>query len=87
MKFQYKTEGTCSKLIDIEINPATGLIEDVRFNGGCNGNLQGIGRLVKGLSPDEVIGKLKGVRCGNRPTSCPDQLACALASIGEMNAD
>lgn len=83
MKYQYQTQGTCSKLIDIEIDPATGLIADVRFTGGCNGNLQGIGLLVKGMKPSEVIDRLKGVRCGNRPTSCPDQLACALVSIKE----
>ena len=55
MHYQYNTSGTCSRLIDIEINPESGVIEDVRFTGGCHGNLQGIGALVKGLKPEQVI--------------------------------
>ena len=81
MHYQYNTRGTCSRLIDIEINPASGVIEDVRFTGGCHGNLQGIGALVKGLKPEQVIERLKGIKCGNKATSCPDQLACALSQI------
>ena len=81
MHYQYNTSGTCSRLIDIEINPESGGIEDVRFTGGCHGNLQGIGALVKGLKPEQVIERLKGIKCGNKATSCPDQLACALSQI------
>ena len=81
MHYQYNTSGTCSRLIDIEINPESGVIEDVRFTGGCHGNLQGIGALVKGLKPEQVIERLKGIKCGNKATSCPDQLACALSKI------
>ena len=81
MQYQYNTSGTCSRLIDIEINPESGVIEDVRFTGGCHGNLQGIGALVKGLKPEQVIERLKGIKCGNKATSCPDQLACALSQI------
>ncbi len=81
MHYQYNTSGTCSRLIDIEINPESGVIEDVRFTGGCHGNLQGIGALVKGLKPEQVIERLKGIKCGNKATSCPDQLACALSQI------
>ena len=81
MHYQYNTSGTCSRLIDIEINPERGVIEDVRFTGGCHGNLQGIGALVKGLKPEQVIERLKGIKCGNKATSCPDQLACALSQI------
>lgn len=81
MHYQYKTTGTCSRLIDIDIDPSTGIIEDVKFTGGCHGNLQGIGALVRGLTIDEVIDRLKGIKCGNKATSCPDQLACALSEI------
>ena len=76
---KYKTQGVCSSLIDIEMNG--NLIESVKFTGGCNGNLQGISALVKGMSAEEAIGRLKGIRCGFKNTSCPDQLAKALESI------
>lgn len=79
MKYQYTTEGTCSRLIDIEVED--GIIKDVRFMNGCHGNLQGIGRLVAGMKIDDVIARLEGIRCGHRPTSCPDQLARALREI------
>ena len=74
----YKTKGTCSTLIDIEMEPDQHTIKSVAFTGGCNGNLQGIGRLVEGMPVDEVISRLRGIRCGMKPTSCPDQLAKAL---------
>lgn len=77
MRFQ--TQGTCSTAIDIEVKD--GIIESVRFTGGCNGNLQGISSLVKGMTTEEAIGKLKGIRCGFKQTSCPDQLAKALESM------
>ena len=73
----YTTHGTCSRLINIDINDS-GAIADVSFVGGCNGNLQGIGALVRGQRPEDVIARLKGIRCGAKPTSCPDQLALAL---------
>lgn len=76
---KYQTKGTCSTAIDIELKD--GLIDSVIFTGGCNGNLQGIGALVKGMTPQEAIGRLKGIRCGVKPTSCPDQLAQALESM------
>ena len=76
---KYKTQGVCSSLIDIEMNGNT--IESVKFTGGCNGNLQGISALVKGMTADEAISRLKGIRCGFKNTSCPDQLARALESI------
>lgn len=77
----YKTKGTCSTSIDVELKD--GVIDSVKFTGGCNGNLQGISALVKGMKPEEAISRLKGIRCGFKPTSCPDQLAHAL---GEMIA-
>ena len=70
---KYRTKGTCSSAIDIELD--NGIIKSVHFTGGCNGNLQGISRLV------EAISRLKGIKCGFKPTSCPDQLAVALESI------
>lgn len=76
---RYKTNGTCSTAIDIELKD--GVIDSVQFTGGCNGNLQGICALVKGMAPEEAIGKLKGIRCGFKATSCPDQLARALESM------
>ncbi len=76
MKYQYTTQGTCSRVIEFEIND--GVIGDVNFIGGCHGNLQGIAALVKGMKPADVIERLEGIRCGAKPTSCPDQLAQAL---------
>ena len=78
--FHYQTQGTCST--DIELRVEDGILQDVSFYGGCNGNLQGISRLVKGMPVDEVIRRLEGIRCGYRPTSCPDQLCRALHAMG-----
>lgn len=75
----YKTKGTCSTMIDLELKD--GVIDSVKFTGGCNGNLQGISALVKGMKPEEAISRLKGIRCGFKPTSCPDQLAHALEEM------
>ena len=73
---KYKTSGTCSSSIDLEIEDNT--IQSVVFTGGCNGNLQGISSLVRGMNIDDAISKLKGIKCGMKSTSCPDQLAKAL---------
>ena len=75
----YNTKGTCSTMIDVELKD--GVIDSVKFTGGCNGNLQGISALVKGMKPEEAISRLKGIRCGFKPTSCPDQLAHALEEM------
>lgn len=75
----YKTKGTCSTMIDVELKD--GVIDSVKFTGGCNGNLQGISALVKGMKTEEAISRLKGIRCGFKPTSCPDQLAHALEEM------
>lgn len=80
-KYSYKTQGTCSAQIDIEVE--NGVVLDVEFFGGCNGNLQGISHLVKGMKCEDVIAKLGGIKCGFKPTSCPDQLATALKLIVE----
>ena len=76
---KYRTKGTCSSSIDIEMDGT--VIKSVIFTGGCNGNLQGISKLVEGMSAEDAISRLKGIKCGFKPTSCPDQLAIALESI------
>lgn len=76
MKFTYKTNGVCSRSIDIEIEDNT--IKSVSFFGGCNGNLKGIGELVRGMKVDDVIERLQNIKCGFKNTSCPAQLAEAL---------
>lgn len=76
---RYMTKGTCSSAIDVEV--VDGIITSVAFTGGCNGNLQGISRLVEGMKVEDAISKLKGIRCGFKATSCPDQLALALESL------
>ena len=78
---RYMTKGTCSACIDFDVvdNKVTG----VKYTGGCNGNLQGIGKLVEGMEVDDVIQKLEGIRCGMKSTSCPDQLAQALKAYKE----
>lgn len=72
----YKTKGTCSQAIDFEIRD--GKVYNVKFYGGCNGNLKGIGALVDGMEVADVVEKLEGTTCGFKSTSCPDQLAQAL---------
>ena len=76
MEFTYKTKGTCSREITFEVNE--GKVSNVKFYGGCNGNLKGISDLVEGMNIDEVIARVEGICCGPKPTSCPDQLAQAL---------
>ncbi len=76
MKFTYKTNGVCSRSIDIEIENDT--IVSVNYQGGCNGNLKGIGSLVVGMKVDDVIERLSDIKCGFKNTSCPAQLALAL---------
>ncbi|MCM1567833.1 MAG: TIGR03905 family TSCPD domain-containing protein [Roseburia sp.] len=76
---RYQTNGTCSTAIDIEVE--NGIIQSVRFTGGCNGNTQGISALVQGMPVEEAIRRMKGIKCGFKSTSCPDQLAKALETI------
>ena len=75
----YKTSGTCSSAINLEVEGD--IIKSVSFTGGCNGNLQGISRLGEGMKVEDAISRLKGLRCGFKNTSCPDQLARALESL------
>ena len=76
MKISYKPKGVCARMMTVEAE--NGVVKSVEVVGGCNGNLQGISRLVEGMPVDEVISRLEGIRCGYKPTSCPDQLSKAL---------
>ena len=76
MTYSYRPRGVCSQRMDIEVED--GKVLSVKVLGGCDGNLQGISRLVAGMDVDEAISRLEGIRCGFKPTSCPDQLAQAL---------
>ena len=78
---EFKTHGTCSRMINVEVED--GVIIDCRFVGGCAGNTQGVAALVKGMKVDDAINKMKGIRCGFKDTSCPDQLAKALIQLSE----
>ena len=79
MKKTYFTKGTCSKAIQIDMED--GVINSVKFIGGCSGNTQGIARLVAGRKAEEILPLIRGIRCGFKPTSCPDQLASALTEM------
>ena len=77
MTIQYTPQGVCSKKIEVTVED--GIVHGVRFTGGCNGNTQGVSRLVEGMRAEEVIERLSGIQCGMRGTSCPDQLSKAIA--------
>ena len=81
---QYQTSGTCCRLMQVKIDNDT--VVDADFLGGCNGNLQGIKNLVKGMKVEDVITKLSGIKCGDKPTSCPDQLAKCLSEVLQETA-
>lgn len=72
----YRPHGVCSRLIRVDVED--NIVKNVEFVGGCNGNTQGLSRLIQGMDVDEAISRLQGITCGNKPTSCPDQLAWAL---------
>ena len=77
MKISYKPKGVCSRMIHVEVE--VGVVKSVEFIGGCSGNTQGVSRLAEGRPVEEVVELLGGIRCGMKSTSCPDQLALALA--------
>lgn len=90
MTHTYTPRGVCSRRISFDLED--GIVKNVRFEGGCSGNTQGVARLVEGMAAQEAIRRLSGIRCGFKPTSCPDQLACALrraagASDGASETD
>ena len=74
--FIYKTKGTCSQEIQVELDG--NIVKSVKFVGGCNGNTKGVAKLVEGMTVEEVSERLSGIKCGFKPTSCPDQLALAV---------
>ena len=76
MTYSYRPKGVCSQKIDLTIED--GVIQNIRFTGGCSGNTQGLAALCIGRRPEEVIPLIRGIRCGFKPTSCPDQLSLAL---------
>ena len=76
MRFEYKTRGTCSSKILFDVDD--GIVHNLEYIGGCNGNLQGISRLVEGMKAEDAIARIRGIRCGFKDTSCPDQLSIAL---------
>lgn len=83
MKYSYKTNGTCARQIDFEVE--NGVVKEVSFQGGCNGNLKGISALCVGMNINDVIERLGGIKCGFKSTSCPDQFAKALSQIKDGN--
>ena len=85
MHFTYRTKGTCSQEILFDVDGKT--VKNIEFIGGCNGNLQGISKLVEGMDIDSVIERLDGIHCGMKETSCPDQLANALKKAREKLAE
>lgn len=82
MVYKFYPQGVCSQEMYVELD-AENVIQNLTVVGGCNGNLKGISSLVRGLSVEEVIARLKGIQCGPKTTSCPDQLACGLERILE----
>ena len=81
-QFTFRPQGVCSQLIEFETEG--NIIQDVRFTGGCNGNLQGISALLKGMTVENAIDRLSGIHCGFKDTSCPDQLSRALKAMQEQ---
>ena len=84
MVYRYKTQGVCSQVIDLDVDEE-GIVRDIEFHGGCDGNLKGVCKLSKGRTAKEVADLLEGIPCANKPTSCPDQLAKALKLILEKD--
>lgn len=82
MTYRYQTRGTCSRSVSFDMED--GRLYNVRFEGGCSGNTQGIARLAEGMLAEEAVQKLQGIRCGFKSTSCPDQLAVAIAKALEQ---
>ena len=85
MTIEYQPKGVCSRAMKVTVED--GIVQDVEVVGGCNGNLKGIMRLVKGMKAEDAIEKIEGIRCGSKPTSCPDQLAKALRLALEENGE
>ena len=82
MTYTFTPRGVCSRRMTVELED--GIIRDVRIEGGCSGNLQGISRLIVGMKAEDAIARMKGIQCGGKPTSCPDQLSIALTRALEQ---
>lgn len=80
MTVQYTPKGVCARAMQVTITPEH-IIESIEIIGGCNGNLKGIGALLKGMTAEEAIARMQGITCGNKPTSCPDQISIALTQV------
>ena len=78
-QLEFKTKGTCSRMVKVEVED--GVVTACEFVGGCSGNTQGVASLVRGMRTEEAILRLKGIKCGFKDTSCPDQLARALEEL------
>ncbi len=85
MVYKYRTSGTCSRSITLDLDGD--IIRNVSFEGGCNGNLNGISAIVKGMKAQDVIDRFSGIRCGFKSTSCPDQLARALTQALKTDSE
>lgn len=85
MRYTYRNQGTCSREVTFDLE--NGIVSNVSFYGGCNGNLQGISKLAEGKKAEEIIASLSGIRCGMKSTSCPDQFARALKAALEKEAE
>ncbi len=85
MQYTYKNQGVCSKETVVDIDENTHIINDVRVVGGCDGNLQGVSVLLKGMKAEDAITRMSGIRCGFKQSSCPDQISKALkAALNEL---
>ena len=82
MTYNYRTRGTCSRAISFDIDE-NNIVTNIRFDGGCHGNTQGVAKLADGKKAEDIISLLSGIRCGFKPTSCPDQLAQAIKAALE----
>ena len=87
MQYHYETRGVCSRAIDINLDEATGIIRNVQFTGGCDGNLKAISKLVAGQNVDDIVAMMEGHTCGRRSTSCVDQMTKAIREAQAKAAD
>jgi uncharacterized protein (TIGR03905 family) len=85
LQYHYKTTGVCSRSIDLILED--GVVKNIKFEGGCSGNTQGVAKLALGMKAEDVVERLKGIKCGFKETSCPDQLAIAVKEAMARSVD